>query len=118
MTQAAAIAAFYSSFGIDAYPENAVPNDAKMPYLTYELKMGYFGDRYSSAINLYYRTESEKKPNDKAKEIGDVIGYGGKLLPCEDGTIWITRAEPWFTPINQADEKIKRRQLMTYIEFL
>ena len=40
MTAAEAIYGFWSSFGVPAYEENAVPDGAGMPYLTYRYAEG------------------------------------------------------------------------------
>ena len=37
MTKAAAIYQFWNSFGLAAYEENSVPDDATFPYITYQL---------------------------------------------------------------------------------
>jgi len=37
MTKAAALHQFFSGFGMDAYTDSSVPDDAVFPYLTYEL---------------------------------------------------------------------------------
>ena len=37
MTKAAAIYQFWNSFGLTAYEENTVPDDAAFPYITYQL---------------------------------------------------------------------------------
>ena len=118
MTQGEALYKFFSLFDIPAFPQNSVPDGTSFPWLTYELKTGYFGDIYSCAVNLYFHTDSEKQPNEKAKEIGDKIGMGGIQIPYDGGTIWITRAEPWCTSLVEEDTSIKHRQLMTELEFL
>ena len=48
MTKAAALHSFYSSFGLTAYEENSVPDDAEFPYITYNITTDSFGN-YSTA---------------------------------------------------------------------
>ena len=43
MTKAAAIYQFWSGFGLTAYEENTVPEDAVFPYVTYQLVTDSFG---------------------------------------------------------------------------
>ena len=36
--------AFWASFGLNAYDENTVPEDAELPYITYEYAENGFDD--------------------------------------------------------------------------
>lgn len=119
MTEAAALQKFWSGFGLAAYPSNSVPKDTKFPWLTYETRSGFFGDTpVSVSVSLWFLTDSEKIPNDKAKEIGQAIGSGGIQIPTDDGTIWIKRGSPWSIPLtDENDPAIKRRQLNVSLEF-
>ena len=113
MTKSAALLKFFEGFGIQAYPRNAVPDDLTFPWLTYDNVIGNPGDGpVSSSVNLWYRTTSEKEPNDKAEEISRKIGLGGAVVPYDDGIIWIQRDEPWCQSLNdENDSAIKRRLL-------
>ena len=42
MTKAEALHSFYSSFGLTAYEENSVPDDAEFPYITYNITTDSF----------------------------------------------------------------------------
>lgn len=42
MTKAAALHSFFSGFGLTAYEENSVPDDAVFPYITYSLTTDSF----------------------------------------------------------------------------
>lgn len=120
MTKAAALQDFFSRFGIAAYAASSVPDDAVFPWLTYELITGAFdGGAVGLTVNLWYYTDSEAVPNAKAQEISDAIGYGGALVPCDGGYIWIRRGSPWCQSITEASDKsIKRRYLNVTAEFL
>lgn len=120
MTKAAALQAFFSSFGIPAYTASSVPNDAVFPWLTYELVTGAFdGAPISLTVNLWYYTDSEAVPNAKAQEISDEIGRGGKVVPCDGGYIWIKRGSPWCQSIiDETNKNIKRRYINVTADFL
>ena len=63
-------------------------------------------------VNLWYYTTSESEPNAKAREISKALGLGGVQIPCDDGSIWLTRGSPWCQSLTDAnDEQIKRRYL-------
>ena len=113
MTKDKALYAWFQSFGIPFYPASSVPDDVTFPYGTYELILGAWdeGD-VGLTVNLWYYTTSEAAPNDKAMEISRAIGLGGVQVPCDDGTIWLTRGSPWCQNLmDSSDPMIKRRYL-------
>ena len=58
MTKEAALYQFFSSFGLEAYAETAVPEDAVFPYLTYQAATSAFEEgEVSLTVNLWYHTE-------------------------------------------------------------
>lgn len=120
MTKAAALHEFFSSFGITAYKETAVPDDVVFPYLTYQGNTGtYDGMIVPITVNLWYYTDSEAIPNAKAEEISKAISYTGKIIPCDDGIIWITRGSPF--SVSQTDETnptIKLRSINLNLRYL
>lgn len=120
MTKTAALYKFFSSFGIDAYPVNSVPEKVNFPWLTFETTLGNWGDApISIGVNLWYHTESEAQPNAKVKEIADAIGQGGVMLPCDEGVIWLKRGEPWCNSLtSDSDSTLKQRVLNITLEFL
>ncbi len=119
MTKAAALHKFFSSFGLTAYTTASVPEDAVFPYLTYELATSAWeAGEVSITVNLWYHTESEKVPNDKAEELSRNIGLGGKILSCDGGYIWLKRGSPWCQSLrDEADNAIKRRYINVTAEY-
>lgn len=119
MTKAAALYKFFSGFGITAYPSSSVPEDKEFPWLTYDLVTdAWEGGEVSITINLWYLTESEAVPNAKALEISKAIGYGGKQIPCDGGTIWLKRGQPWCQSLtDDTDARIKRRYINISAEY-
>lgn len=118
MTKDKALYAFFSGFGVPAYPDNAVLNedgepDVVLPYLTYTPVFdAWGGEPVSLTVNLWYRTESEAIPNAKAQELADAIGRGGINVPCDGGYIKIMRGTPWCQSLtDEADRFIKRRYI-------
>lgn len=113
MTKDKALYAWFQRFGIPFYPASSVPDDIEFPYGTYELVMGAWEEgEVGMTVNLWYYTTSESAPNDKAMEISKAIGLGGVQVPCDDGTIWLTRGSPWCQNLtDDSDFMIKRRYL-------
>lgn len=114
-----AIYEFFSGFEWPAYAASSVPEDAIFPYISYELVMDSFDEPVSMAVNLYDYTESEAKMNIKADEVSAAIGYGGKIISCDEGKIWIQRGSPWCNSLYDVNlPGLKRRQLNVVVEYL
>ncbi len=120
MTKGQALHAFFSGFGMSAYAASAVPDDVVLPYLTYELvTSAWEGGEVAIAVNLWFHTESEAKPNAKVNEISEAIGLGGVQIRCDGGAIWLKRGSPWCQSLGDAASKdIKRRYLNITAEYL
>lgn len=119
MTKDKALYAWFSQF-MTAYPSSSVPEKAALPYLTYDLITGSIDSgEIGLTVKLWYYTESEAVPNKKAQEIADAIGYGGNIIPCDGGLVWIKRGSPWCQSISDGtDNKLKQRYLNITAEYL
>lgn len=117
MTKDQALYSFFNSFDIPAYPNTAVPEEAKPPYLTYTSVFGSFGYPVSLTINLWYRTESEAIPNAKAQEICDKIG-NGYYVKIDNGAILFTVGSPAYQSVTEEDITIKRRYMNITAEYI
>lgn len=121
MTKDRALFEWFQQFGMPFYPVTALPpsKEITFPYGTYEPVFGYNGDITYPTVNIYHLTESEVIPNEKAAEIGEVIGKGGIIVKCDEGLMWIKRGSPFVQGINDPDNSnIKRRLISIAIEFL
>lgn len=112
MTKAAAIQAFWASFGLTAYEENAVPADAAFPYITYELVTDAFGGAAIMSASVWYRSTSWVEANAKAEEIGTAIGFSGKILHADGGYIWIQRGTPFAQSMGDPEDDMIRRKVL------
>ena len=119
MTKAAAIYQFWNSFGLTAYEENSVPDDAAFPYITYQLVTGSFDREIPLTVSLWYRSESWTAINAKTEEISQKISRGGKVISCDDGAIWLKRGQPFAQNMgDESDNLIKRKYLNITAEFM
>ena len=119
MTKAAAIYQFWNIFGLTAYEENTVPDDARFPYITYQLVTDSFDREVPVTASLWYRSESWTAINSKTEEISANIGLGGKIIKCDGGRIWIKRGQPFAQNMgDESDDLIKRKYLNLTFEFL
>lgn len=118
MTKAAAIYQFWNSFDIPAYEENSVPEDAKFPYITYQLVTDSLDNDVQMAVSVWYRGSSWTEANAKAEEISQAVGQGGKTIKCDGGRIWIKRGSPFAQNMgDESDNLIKRKYLNITAEF-
>ena len=127
MTKAAAIHAFWNSFGVKAFEENYVkdadengnPIEPEMPYITYQLVTDSFDREVSATANIWYRSTGWKAINAKTEEISQKIGRGGKIIPCDGGAIWLKRGQPFAQNMgDESDDLIKRKYLNITAEFM
>ena len=119
MTKAAAIYRFWNSFGLTAYEENSVPDDADFPYITYQLVTDSFCREAMSTASIWYRSEGWTAINAKTEEISQTIGRGGKVVPCDGGAIWLKRGQPFAQSMgDESDDLIKRKYLNITAEFM
>ena len=119
MTKAAAIYQFWSSFGLTAYEENTVPNDAAFPYITYQLVTDSFDREVAATASLWYRSERWTAINAKTEEISQRISRGGKIISCDGGAIWLKRGQPFAQNMgDESDNLVKRKYLNITAEFM
>ena len=119
MTKAAAIYQFWNGFGLKAYEENSVPDDATFPYITYQLVTDSFDREVAATASLWYRSESWAAINAETEEISQKISRGGKIIPCDGGAIWLKRGQPFSQNMrDESDDLIKRKYLNITAEFI
>ena len=119
MTKEAALYNFWSMFGLPAYEENTVPEDAAFPYITYQVVTDSFGYDVALTASVWYRSTSWKEANAKAQEISDKISRGGVTIACDNGIIWIRRGVPFAQSMgDDSDDLIKRKYINLVAEFM
>ena len=119
MTKASALYQFWNSFGLTAYDENTVPDDAVFPYITYQLVTDSFDHEVPVTASLWYRSESWTGINAKTEEISQKISRGGKIVSCDGGAIWLKRGQPFAQNMgDESDDLIKRKYLNITAEFI
>lgn len=119
MTKGAALQSFFDGI-MTSYAASAVPDNATLPYLTYELiTSAWDGGEVGLTVNMWFRTTSEKEPNAAVDKLSKAIGLGGVFLHCDDGVIWLKRGSPWAQSLTDATDKTtKRRYINVTAEYL
>lgn len=119
MDKIQALHTFWSSFGLKAYDENAVPDDAALPYITYEVSSDSFGNKLAQTASLWYRSTSWEDITKKEQTISKYITRGGRIIPFTGGALWICRASPWAQRLSDpSDDMVRRIVLNVIVEFL
>ena len=123
MDSAQALHQFWSSFDWKAYDENTVPSkdrdevEPEMPRITYNVANAEFEQTISLAASLWDRSFSWTAISQKAEEIYDYIGLGGRLISYDDGRIWIRRGAPFAQRMTDDDDAIRRIYLNLEVEY-
>ena len=99
---------FWNSFGIPAYPEYAVPDDATLPYITYELAQPNWRDSSPYYARVWYKDTSYVGITEKIDEISSAIGEGVRIK-ITDGYIFLFKDSLFiqFQPFEAVDEYVK-----------
>lgn len=108
MTQTAiALYTFASSFTWNAYPENSVPANATLPYITYTLQEYEWDTMGMMQMRLWYRGADYATINAKIDEI-ELSIRNGKKVNTNSGALWIYKGSPWcqYQPSDEVDLKI------------
>ena len=110
---------FWSGFGLKAYDENSVPDDAILPYITYEVVSDDFGNTVAQSASLWYRSTSWAEATAKEMQIADFITRGGRMISFDNGAMWIQKGRPWAQRMNDpSDDMIKRIILNLEVEYM
>lgn len=112
-----AIDEFWNSFGLTAYDELSVPDDAVMPYITYSAAVSNFENPVALSASLWYRSTSWGPVSKKSDQISAVIeGYA--IRKIDGGYMFITRGDPFAQRMSDpSDDVIKRIYINIMAEF-
>lgn len=110
MDKEQAIHSFWSSFGLPAYDENTVPDDAVMPYITYSVSTGSLEDQLSLGGSVWYRSTSWAEAARKVNQIAEFIGAGGhRIMRIDDGYLYLTKGVPFSNRMSDPGDDMTRR---------
>ena len=119
MNKDQALQYFWSSFGLNAYDELTVPDEAKAPYITYEVSTDRWDSPVMLTASLWWRSMSWVEINAKRDEIASRLANGGQVIKLDDGFLWITQGSPFSQRQDDpSDNAIRRIILNVQAEFL
>lgn len=115
---------FWSRFEWNAYDESTVPDRedggvvvADLPYITYMVMEDDFDHPVYPGASLWASGKSWAAISQKAKQIGDYIGLGGRIEPIDGGRVWVQRGHPFAQRISDQDDMIRRIAINIEVEF-
>ena len=120
MDKSQAIQAFWESFGIPAYDENTVPDDAQMPYITYNVVTNAVDSVTLLTASVWYRSSSWVDISKKVDEIAAKLASKGFYsAPLDNGVVWMVQGSPFAQRMSDPeDDMIRRYYLNVTAEFL
>lgn len=121
MDRAQALQTFWSSFGLTAIDEqSAYDTTIPMPdkYITYEVQTANIPGTVFLTASLWYKSTSWAAISQKADDIAQYIGYGGKVLPVAGGFLWIKLGSPFAVRMAVEQDNIRRIILNISVDYL
>ena len=107
--------AFWNSFGIPAYEESTVPEDVKMPYITYSAEYGFFEVETQLTASIWYEGRSWRDISKKATEIRDrIVSLQGSAIKVNNGYLRLFISTVPFAQ-RMADENENTRRIVINI---
>lgn len=118
MDKQQAFYSLWSSFGVPAYDENRVPEEATYPRITYQVIVDCLDEPVFPTATLWARGTSWTWLDAKLKEISDHVE---DMLPLQinEGYIQVSKGTPWAQRVTDpSDRMIIGYRLNLGIEFL
>ena len=109
-----AIQEFWESFGLNAYDENTVPEDAQLPYITYQAVTGEFEQNVALSGDIWYRSQSWAAISQKADQISQSLGII-RISPHK--YLYLSRGMPFAQRMSDPDTTIRRIHIELDAEF-
>lgn len=117
MTKEQAIYQFWSGFGVPAYDEGSVPDNAVLPYITYSTATGRLEGVLPLTASLWNRSSNWVFTAQKTEQIEYAL-KSYYITDVDGGKMWITAGSPFAVRITDPDDSIRRVRYTIYVEFL
>lgn len=109
----------WSRFGIPAYDENRVPEEAELPYITYQVILDDLDGPINPMATLWYRDTSWTRIDAKLAEMSQYIDDMNLISLNEGGYMYVTKGTPWGRRTSDPDDKtVIGYRLNLQVEFL
>lgn len=119
MDKAQAIQNFWERFGLPAYNETTVPDDAVMPYITYGISTDSIGNVVFLPASIWYRTTSWRDVSRKAEEIAEyIVNMQPPSIALDKGRLYLAKGTPFAQRMSDPDDTVRRIYINLQAEFL
>ena len=120
MDKEQALQKFWESFGIPAYNDTTVPDDAVMPYITYSVSTDSLDSVVNMNASLWYHSTSWKDISEKTEQIAEyIVNMNPPAIKCNGGGVYIAKGTPFAQRMaDPSDSMIRRMYLNIQAEFL
>lgn len=117
MNKAQAVQTFWESFGVPAYEESTVPDDAVMPYITYSMVSDSVGHPIPMTGSIWDKAYSWARVTNIADMISNEL-VQVKSIPLDIGYLYITRGTTFAQRITDEDDTVRRIYINLMVEYL
>lgn len=116
MNKAQAIHSFWSSFGLPAYDQYTVPDDATMPYITYNVAEAEIDNYVGLYGNVWYRGTSWEQAELKTAEIASRLARMNPIK-LDNGYLALNLGTPFAQRLQDPDDNVRRIYINLQAEF-
>lgn len=117
MNKAQAIQTFWESFGVPAYEESTVPDNAVMPYITYSMVEDSIDHPIPMTGSVWDKTYSWTRVSQIVDNISNEL-IQVKSIPLDVGFVYITRGTAFAQRMVDEDDTIRRIYINLMVEYL
>lgn len=111
-----AIHSVWSSFGIPAYDETDVPDNAVMPYITYSASVSSFEQFVLLSGSIWYKSNAWDLISQKADAIAEYL-RGSKIIKIDGGYLYLSQGNPFAQRMADEDPTVRRIYININAEF-
>lgn len=109
---------FWSSFDIPAYDKNSVPDDAVMPYITYDAAVSGFENPIPMNASIWYRSTAWDLISQKTEQIAQSLAPYKLIALGDNEYIFIEQGTPFAQRMDDPDDgSVKRIYINIMVEY-
>lgn len=118
MNKEQALHEFFSSFGVPAYDENTIPDDAKLPYITYSVTVDNYDNICPLNMAIWDKGQSWQSVTELSHEVAKKVDNMGRIR-IDDGLVYITRGSPFAQRMaDESNKEIRRIVINLWVNYL
>lgn len=117
MNKEQALHQFFNSFGVPAYDEGTVPDNAPDTRITYSVAIDNYDAICPLNVSIWDRSESWGKVTELSHSIAQRLNEMGRIR-IDDGLVYLTRGTPFAQRMTDSDKSIRRIVININAQFL